>query len=281
MYIILEVRNCSFKVSPKSNFLLTSVHIEISKNEEQKRRFLNILYCHICFLWQIDTIFCSVKVILQIVLDTEDDDIEDILNQVTDVDYLFGSFYFCSVSIIRIIKHFFPNVYVEMSNKHNGHWILPINITSVICVKIGKFYSCVTFGNDKYCSFVSNIIFGAILFFIISLHGIVALHILWKKCFKRRNQVIQFQANEPDNLINFSPGSIVLLIMTIYLGLLLMIYLALSIPVTTSSASMIQLVNITSASIYWTISQDDLRHRAERNAKKMCRIQSSFIDVLT
>ena len=122
-YIILEVRNCSFKVSPKSNFLLTSVHIEISKNEEQKRRFLNILYCHICFLWQIDTIFCSVKVILQIVFDTEDDDIEDILNQVTDVDYLLGSFYFCSVSIVRIIKHFFPNDYVEISNKYYEKFI--------------------------------------------------------------------------------------------------------------------------------------------------------------
>ena len=69
-----------------SIFLLTTVQLETSKNEEQKRRLLNILYSHISILWQIDTLFCSAKVMIQVVSYVKDQDVQNIINQITDYD---------------------------------------------------------------------------------------------------------------------------------------------------------------------------------------------------
>ena len=91
-----------------------SIHLEISKNQEQKTRILNILYSHLSIQWQIDTLFCSSKVIIQIVFNVKNENVDNILNELTDTDLLLGGLYFCSVSIVRNIQHFYPNTYLDI-----------------------------------------------------------------------------------------------------------------------------------------------------------------------
>ena len=115
----------------------------------------------------------------------------------------------------------------------------------------------------------------------ISLHGIVAIDIFCRKYFLK-DQVLPFQTVYSDDLINFSPGSSVFLALAIYLGILIIIFNTLSMPLTTTLSSLMQLINITAISLYWTISQDNLRHRAEKIARKfMFSRQNTFIVVIT
>ena len=263
-----------------SNFLLSTVQLETAKNEEQQRRLLNILYSHISILWQLDTIFCSAKVVIQIVYNVTDDNVENILNNMTDYDYVLGGLYFCSISVIRSIKHFYPDIYLCASYKCNGHWILPINISAAIFIKIVKYFTD-GINIDMKEGSSQIIIFGTMTAFTISLHGIVAIDIFCRKYFLK-DQVLPFQTVYSDDLINFSPGSSVFLALAIYLGILIIIFNTLSMPLTTTLSSLMQLINITAISLYWTISQDNLRHRAEKIARKfMFSRQNTFIVVIT
>ena len=249
-----------------SIFLLTTVQLETSKNEEQKRRLLNILYSHISILWQIDTLFCSAKVMIQVVSYVKDQDVQNIINQITDFDFLLGGLYFCSISIIRSIKHFSPDFYLDISYEYNGHWILPINICTGLGIKIVEYFTCSHSSEECYLQ-ASEILFVIMTLITISLHGTVAIDIFCRKYFTT-NQVLPFNSKYHDDLIQFSPGSSVFLLLAIYLGLLIMIFHIFLMPLTNFCSSLLQLVNITAISMYWTISQDNLRHRAETNFKK-------------
>ena len=196
------------------------------------------------------------------------------------MDLLIGGLYFCAVSVIRNIKHFNPDAYLDISNNYNGHWIFFINIIIAVFTKTVKFLACGCTISGKCYTISSEIILGTTIVITVALHGFVAFHIFYRKYVRASNQVTPF--SHPDDLVTFSPGSSALLVLAICLFVLMMVFQMLSVPLTTSSASFIQMINITAVSIYWTVSQDNLRHKAEKVAKQFLNSrQNTFIVVIT
>ena len=195
------------------------------------------------------------------------------------MDLLLGGIYFCAIGIIRNIKHFSPNTYLDISNTYSGHWIFFINIIIVLLTKTVKFLACGCSISGKCYINSSEIILGTTVIITVALHGFVASHIFYRKYIRASNQVMAL--NHSDDLVTFSPGSSALLVLSISLCIVMMIFQMLSIPFTTSSSSFIQMVNIMAISIYWTVSQDNLRHRAEKVLKRFWNYrQNTFIVVI-
>ena len=270
--VVTVVAGCSLA----SNLVLTSLQLEIytGPEAEQRRRLLNILYSHLAAQWQLDTLLASTNILAQMVCGVQDSTFITTINQIMQMDFLFGSLYFVTISIIRVIKHFNSELYLSLGVEHSGHWSLPAVTSCTLAIQLVKLASCGTVASSCYELSSACVLFGLQLVTLV-LHLAVGGHILLRR-LQNLAQVEPFLQDA--DLISFSTGSTTLLILGSVLITVLVIFSLLSVPVTSVVSSLIQLTNITLISLYWLISRPCLRVRTILLIRRLfCRQQSVFI----
>ena len=269
---VVVVAGCSLA----SNLVLTSLQLEIysGPEAEQRRRLLNILYSHLAAQWQLDTLLASSNILAQLVCGVQDPTFITVTNQIMQADFLFGSLYFVTISIVRVIKHFNSELYLSLGVEHSGHWSLPAVCSCTLAIQLVKLASCGSVASSCYELSSGCMLFGLQLATLV-LHLAVGGHILLRR-LQNLAQVEPFLQDA--DLISFSTGSTTLLILGGVLITVLVIFSLLSVPVTSVVSSVIQLINITLISLYWLISRPSLRVRTIALVRRLfCRQQSVFI----
>ena len=100
-----------------TNFLLTCFHLQVYSVPQQKNRLLNIFYSHLAAQWQIDTVICSVNIIVKIVCELENPWYDAVMEKIMEMDYMIGGFYFVAIGIARNLKHFNSELYLDLGEK--------------------------------------------------------------------------------------------------------------------------------------------------------------------
>ena len=100
-----------------TNFLLTCFHLQVYSVPQQKCRLLNIFYSHLAAQWQIDTVICSVNVIVKVVCEVEDPWYDAVMEKMMEMDYMIGAGYFVAIGVARNLKHFNSELYLELSER--------------------------------------------------------------------------------------------------------------------------------------------------------------------
>ena len=272
---VVVVAGCSLA----SNLVLTSLQLEIysGPEAEQRRRLLNILYSHLAAQWQLDTLLASTNILAQLVCGVQDSTFITVTNQIMQADFLFGSLYFVTISIVRVIKHFNSELYLSLGVKHSGHWSLPAVSSCTLAIQLVKLASCGSVASSCYELSSGCVLFGLQVVTLV-LHLAVGGHILLRR-LRNLAQVEPFLQDA--DLISFSSGSTTLLILGGVLVTVLVIFSLLSVPVTSVVSSLIQLTNITLVSLYWLISKPCLRARTLALVRRLFCQQSVFIVVVS
>ena len=253
-----------------SNLTLTAFHVEIASNTDYSKMVLNVLYSHTAIQWQIgksikklvrkrifclsllDTLLCSLNIFLDIIMEVKHPLVGLITQILFTTDYILNSLNLVCIGLARVTKHVKTDLYLDLGTEYNWNIVIPINISIAVATQVITFFVCETIESQCFEITIAAVLM-TILFIAFLLHLFVWMQLLIRY-FKGQTQVFPYYSEASKDIINFSIGSYTLLILALVVLILSVIFVVLKLPLTSAYGSIVQLLNITIVSVYWTFS---------------------------
>ena len=252
-----------------SNFLLECFHLYMDSVPQHQQRLLNIFYSDMARLWQLDTIFCASFVLVNIVLQVESDLLDQATSQLMYLELKQAACYLVIIGGARLAAHQARDVYLEASTRWNGHWLLLVTLLLSALIQLTTFQLC---DSEESFTHYSDLTLYTMAGTAFILHLVLELDILRKR-YKARRTVgpapVQSAGHSGTGDVSFSVGSLSLLLLTTDLCIVSVFFYYHSIRVTSASAALVQLVNMTLLALYWTVAQHSLRQHCHHILKKI------------
>lgn len=238
---------------------------------------LNVLYSHTAIQWQtgknkryllsklpraslsciIDTFLCSLNIVLQIIMDVTHPTVILTAQVIFTTDYTLAVLNLVCIGLARVIKHVKADFYLDLGTDYNWNLVISVNIILAVAIQVLTLSVCETV--ESLCFEITTSVFiMTFLFIAFLLHLFVWMHLL-HKYYRGQTEVLPYNSLASNDIINFSIGSYTLLILALVVLICSVIFLILKLPFGSVFASIVQLLNISIVSIFWTFSNNRIK----------------------
>ena len=167
-----------------------------------------------------------------------------------------AAIYLAVIGATRLLAHLNQDQYLQICNRWNGHWMLLVTflLSSLLQLSIWTLSSSAETSRLHSDWSLYSLVGTAFL-----LHVVLEVDIQLARCRTRRQIGPALTGGDAGNTeVSFSVGSVSMLVLSLDICIVSLIFYHHSIPITSVSAALVQLLNMTLLAFYWSLAQPSL-----------------------